>query len=342
MPSVRLLLAILLCVPSLLSSYLSAQGRPPTPVIVAEVLTKPFAEEFSVLGRIQPRRASLVATETEGLTIQRFIDSGQTVKRGETLFLLKNDELTASLAEAEADFALRQANHRQSIKLRATDTVSEQALRDDAYELARARAKLNGLKAQVDNLSIRAPFPGHIIQTFTSVGQWVSRGGDIARVIYTDTVRVYVNVSEQHVSHLQLGAEAEISVDALGGAPVKGRIIAILAEGYQESRTFPVVVQTANPDGMMRSNMSARVQFRIAKEPESVLVHKDALVSGPMGQVVYLARDGKAISRPVQTGLAHQGFVAVSGDLQAGDLAVVRGNERLRDGQDIRIIRKHQ
>ena len=342
MPSIRLLLAILLCGPSLLSSHLSAQERPPTPVIVAEVLTKPFAEEFSVLGRIQPRRASLVATETEGLTIQRFIDSGQTVKRGETLFLLKNDELAASLAEAEADFALRQANHRQSIKLRATDTVSEQALRDDAYELARARAKLNGLKAQVDNLSIRAPFPGHIIQTFTSVGQWVSRGGDIARVIYTDTVRVYVNVPEQHVSHLQLGAEAEIFVDALGGAPVKGRIIAILAEGYQESRTFPVVVETGNPDGMMRSNMSARVQFRIAKEPESILVHKDALVSGPMGQVVYLARDGKAISRPVQTGLAHQGFVAVSGDLQAGDLAVVRGNERLRDGQDIRIIRKHQ
>ena len=89
MPSIRLLLAILLCGPSLLSSYLSAQERPPTPVIVAEVLTKPFAEEFSVLGRIQPRRASLVATETEGLTIQRFIDSGQTVKRGETLFLLK-------------------------------------------------------------------------------------------------------------------------------------------------------------------------------------------------------------------------------------------------------------
>ncbi len=342
MPSIRLLLAILLCSPSLLSSNLFAQERPPTPVIVAEVLTKPFVEEVSVLGRIQPRRASLVATETEGLTVQRFIDSGQTVKRGEPLFLLKNDELSASLAEAEADFALRQANHRQSIKLRETDTVSEQALRDDAYEFARARAKLNGLKAQVDNLLIRAPFPGHIIQTFTSVGQWVSRGGDIARIIYTDTVRVYVNVPEQHISHLELGAEAEISIDALGGAPVKGRIIAILAEGYQESRTFPVVVQTANPDGMMRSNMSARVQFRIAKEPESVLVHKDALVSGPMGQVVYLARDGKAISRPVQTGLAHQGFVAVSGDLQAGDLAVVRGNERLRDGQDIRIIRKHQ
>lgn len=92
----------------------------------------------------------------------------------------------------------------------------------------------------------------------------------------------------------------------------------------------------------MRSNMSAQVRFRIPQQGESILVHKDALVSGPMGQIVYLAQEGKAVSRPVQTGLAHQGFVAVSGDLEPGDLAVVRGNERLMDGQAVRIIRKHQ
>ena len=55
---------------------------------------------------------------------------------------------------------------------------------------------------------------------------------------------------------------------------------------------------------------------------------------------MYLARDGKALSRPVETGLAHQGYVAVTGDLAPGDLAVVRGNERLMDGQAVRIIRR--
>ena len=342
MPSIRLLLALLLCGPHLLSSDLSAQGRPATPVIVAEIVKQPFVEEVSVVGRIQPRRASLVATETEGLATRRYKDSGQTVRRGEMLFQLSNDQLTAALEEAQADFSLRQSNHNQSRKLRETDAVSEQELRDDEYELARAHAKLKSLEAQVSGLAVRAPFPGHVIQTFTSVGQWVPRGGDIARVIYTDTIRVYVNVPERHVSHLTLGASAEITVNALGGSPIEGRIVAILAEGYQESRTFPVVVEAANPEGLMRSNMSAQVHFRIAKDGESILVHKDALVSGPMGQVIYLALDGKAVSRSVQTGLAQQGYVAVSGDLQPGDLAVVRGNERLRDGQAIRVIRKHQ
>lgn len=342
MPIIRQPLALMLCAASLLPSGLFGQERPATPVIVAEVVKQPFVEEVSVVGRIQPRRASLVASETEGLAVRRFKDSGQTVRRGDALFQLANDELTASLEEAQADFSLRQANHLQSLELRETHSVPEQTLLDDEYQLARARAKLNGLKAQVANLSIRAPFPGHVIQTFTSVGQWVSRGGDIARIIYTDTIRVYVNVSEQHVSQLQLGAEAMIEVDALGGEPVTGKIVAILAEGFAESRTFPVIVEAANPAGLMRSNMSARVHFRIAKGQESVLVHKDALVSGPMGQIVYVALDGKAVSRPVQAGLAQQGFVAVSGELQAGDLAVVRGNERLMDGQTIRVIRKHQ
>ena len=107
-------------------------------------------------------------------------------------------------------------------------------------------------------------------------------------------------------------------------------------------RTFPVVVEALNPQGLMRSNMSARVHFNIEQEGVTTLVHKDAIVNGPMGQMVFLAIDGKAVGRPVQTGLAYNGLVSVQGDINAGDLAVVRGNERLREGQDVRILRKQQ
>lgn len=342
MPSNRLLPLALLIALGSLPSVLGAQGRPPTPVIVAEVLKQLLQEDISFIGRVQPRRSTRVAAETEGLVIRRFKDAGQSVQPGDKLFQLANDPLEASLAEAQADFALRQFSHGRSLELLETDAVSEQDLRDDAYELARAKAKLEGLLAQVAHLSVRAPFSGHIIQTFTEVGAWVDRGGEIAQLISTDTVRVYVNVPERHVSYFELGGRAEISLDALGGDPVEGWIVAILAEGYAESRTFPVIVEALNPQGLMRSNMSARVRFQIEQDHESILVHKDALVSGPMGQVVFLALDGKAVSRPVETGLAQRGFVAVKGDLAPGDLAVVRGNERLMDGQAVRIIRKHQ
>ena len=50
--------------------------------------------------------------------------------------------------------------------------------------------------------------------------------------------------------------------------------------------------------------------------------------------------DGKAVAKPVSTGLAYQEYVSVSGDLKMGDVAIVRGNERLQDGQAVSIIRK--
>ena len=335
MPLFLVLLALLW-----LPGVLSSQERPPTPVIVAEVLEQPLVEDLSFVGRVQPRRSSRVAAETEGRVVRRFREAGQAVQTGDPLFELANDPLQASLAEAQADFDLRQFNHERSRQLRATDAVSEQDLRDDAYELARAQAKLAGLQAQAADLFVRAPFSGHIIQTFTEVGQWVGRGGEIAQVISIDTVRVYVDVPERYVPQLAVGDRADILVDALGGDPIAGRVSVILAEGYASSRTFPVVVVAANPTGRIRSNMSARIHFQLAQAKPSLLVHKDALVSGPQGSVVYLARDGQAMGRPVQTGLAHKGYVAVTGELAPGDLAVVRGNERLMDGQAVRIIRR--
>ena len=334
MPSALLLLLILL------PAALPGQERPPSPVIVAEVLEQPLVEDLSFVGRILPVRSSRVAAETEGQVVKRFKDAGQTVRAGDPLFELANDPLQAALAEAEADLALRRFNHEGSLRLRATDTVSEQDLRNKAFELARAETRLSGLQAQVENLLVRAPFSGHIVRTFTEVGEWVGRGGEIAQVISIDTVRVIVEVPENHVPQLSLGDSVAIVVDALGSDPIAGLVTAVSAEGYAASRTFPVVVEAANPEGRMLGNMSARVRFRIAQARASLLVHKDALVSGPEGQVVYLARDGKALSRPVETGLAHQGYVAVTGELAPGDLTVVRGNERLRDGQAVRIIRR--
>jgi len=319
-----------------------AQGGRATPVIVAEVRQEPLQEEVALVGRVQPRRSAQVASESEGLVSHRFKEGGQTVKAGELLIQLANDPLRASLAEARADFKLHKANYARSVELLATDAASEQDVHDDEYELERSRAKLQGIENQVSDLRIRAPFSGHIVQTLTEIGAWVGRGQAVAHLVSTDTVRVYVNVPERHVPQIQLGDEAAINITALGGEPFAGRVVAILAEGYAESHTFPVVVETLNPQGLIRSNMSAEVNFKIQQQGTSTLVHKDALVNGPMGQVVFLAIDGKAVSRPVKTGLSHNGFIAVEGQLQQGDLAVVRGNERLRDGQDLRILRKHQ
>ena len=324
------------------ASPADAQDRPPTPVIVSAVIERQVADKIALVGTVHPRRQSRMASEVAGQVVKRLREAGQRTRRGDAIFQLENNQVEANLLEALADVKLRSFEREKSLKLWRQDALAEQQLRRDEYELERARAKLQNLESQMSALTIRAPFAGHIVQTFTEIGEWIDRGDAIADLISIDTVRVYVDVPEKYIAQLALADTAQIFIDALGTTATVGHIVAILAQGRAESHTFPVVVEALNLKNRIRANMSARVHFAMPRDRPLVLVHKDALVNTPQGQIIYLAIDDKAVSRPLRAGQAYNGYVAVEGDIQPGDLAIVRGNERLRPNQAVSVLRKQQ
>ncbi len=316
--------------------------RPPAPVIVSEVLTQEVVDEITLVGTVQGRRNSMVASETEGKVVAVFKEAGQPLRTGDPLIRLENGRLRAALIEALADVKLRRYNAEQSAALLREEAVSEQTQRNTDYERDRAQAKLTNLRNQVDDLEIKAPFDGYVVQTTAELGEWIDRGEEVAQVISIDTVRIRVDVPEHFIDGLRLGASTNLYIDALGSNQFEGRIVAILPQGLSDSRTFPVIVETLNPRHRIRGGMSARVALDIERSGTAVLVHKDALVSGPMGHLVYLAQKEQTVARAVTAGMPHKGYVSVQGDVAAGDLVIVRGNERLQDGQTIRVIRRQE
>ncbi len=316
--------------------------RPPAPVIVSEVLAQEVVDAITLVGTVQGRRNSTVASETDGKVVGVLKEAGQALRAGDPLIRLENDQLRAALIEALADVKLRRFNSQQSAALLREEAVSEQSQRDSDYEFDRAQAKLTDLRNQVEDLEIKAPFDGYVVQTTAELGEWIDRGEGVAQVISIDTVRIRVDVPEHYVDGLRLGASASLYIDALSSSQFEGRVVAILPQGLPDSRTFPVIVETLNPRHRMRGGMSSRVTLDIERPGTALLVHKDALVSGPMGHMVYLAQQEQAAARPVTAGMPHKGYVSVQGDLAAGDLVIVRGNERLQDGQTIRVIRRQE
>lgn len=315
---------------------------PPAPVIVSQVAERAVVHALSLVGTVHPRRTSRVASETEGLVKARFREPGQALRRGEPLLRLANDELAAALIEALADVKLHRARFEDSADLLARDAIARDQALEAEYELDRARSRLQSLQDRIANLTIRAPFDASLVESLVEIGEWVARGQKVAHIAATDTVRVYVNVPERDVARLHTGALTAVTIDALGTDTLEARIVAILAQGYADSRAVPVVVELLNPGGQIRGGMSATVRFAVAQD-DALLVHKDAIVTGTSGSHIFLAADGIAVRHAVTTGLAHQGAIAVQGEgLRSGDLAIVRGNERLRDGQTVRVVRKLQ
>ena len=200
-------------------------------------------------------------------------------------------------------------------------------------ELQRLQARVQRLRDDVQKTVIRSPVSGVITQRYTEVGQWLERGGKVADIVVLNTVLVRVPVHEKDLSRLRVGDEATVILDALPEHPFTGRIKHIVPQADLASRTFPVKIEVPNtPETTLKAGMFARVTLRPGSARPTLFVPKDAVVRRTTGQVVFVVHDGKVRLVPIKTGRAHEGALEiVEGNLQAGDMVVVTGNETLQD-----------
>jgi multidrug efflux pump subunit AcrA (membrane-fusion protein) len=112
------------------------------------------------------------------------------------------------------------------------------------------------------------------------------------------------------------------------------------------SRTFLVRVLIDDEAGRVIPGMSGQAVFRLAPEAGAVTVPKDAVVRGSDGATrLWLATPagseagtGRVSARVVTLGRAEDGRIEIRQGLPGGSLVVVRGNEGLREGQEVRLV----
>jgi len=231
-------------------------------------------------------------------------------------------------------------------------------------QVAQAAAAAAGQEAGVERIddqlakhTIRAPFDGWVVDRFTEQGQWVVRGGLVARIAELDAVEVEVQVPELAVGSLRAGMEVRLEFDAAADQTWIGRIERIVPQADLLSRSFPVKVLLENRvvDGqpILRGGLLARAWLPVGRRGVATVVPKDALVLGGAEPVVYVvtpeAAGGAAggpeqqvgVVRPVAVSLGAtvSGSVEVLGGIEPGQFVVVRGNERLRPGAKVAFER---
>jgi multidrug efflux pump subunit AcrA (membrane-fusion protein) len=247
---------------------------------------------------------------------------------------LKEAQMTARLAEellSEVQEGLR---------------LAEAGPREE--RVAQAEARLEAQQAEVARLedelarhTIRAPFAGYVVKEHTEMGEWLGEGAAVAELVALDEVDVVAQVVEDYVLGVKVGMPAAVTIGAVPGRDFDGSVSAIVPGADMRARTFPVKVRVSNPrEGdvpLLKAGMYATVHLPVGGTEKAVLVPKDALVLGGQSPMVYVVMDGKAVPVPVETGIALDGLIQVKGGVSGGQKVVVRGNERLRPGQPVKI-----
>jgi RND family efflux transporter MFP subunit len=172
----------------------------------------------------------------------------------------------------------------------------------------------------------------------------------VVEVVELDPVEVQVFVSEEFVSQVEPESDADIVFDALADRQFPAKVVSVVPQADLQSRTFPVKVRLENPteggQPVIKSGMFARVTLLGKTQDEVLMVPKDSLVLNGDQRAVYVCHSGETEADPVrvrpvsvQLGISEGGWIAVSGDLSAGQQVVVKGNERLRSHQAVSISR---
>ena len=327
-------------------------GPPPALVQVSTVVERVVVTRVILVGSAEPWSETVVASEEAGLVRKMLVDVGDKVTKNQTLCIQDASQLSLKIEAARAIVAEAAANQTRADRewerlkqLYSIKSVSKKAYEDAQFEaeaavkrVARLQVELFTLLDQVKKKVVYAPVSGSVVERHTLVGQWLSKGDPVVTLTVLNPIRVMVPVPERYVSRIKKGDSSEVTFDALRGRTFKGVIDAIIPKADRAGRTFPVRIEIPNSKGTIKAGMLGRATLAVGDPHKALLVPKDALVLSGTGKSVYVINDQTAHLVSVKTGPAHGSLIEVEGNLKAGQRVVVRGNERLRPGQRVKVV----
>ena len=284
--------------------------------------------EADNVNNIAPSMANRIQTIT--------VDVGDHVSRGQTLVTLdaaNADQQRINLEQVERDY-------NRAVQLLEIGAGTQS-------QVDQLKSQLEALRAQyrntMQNTVLTSPINGVVISRNYDPGDMTGAQPVLTVGQIRPYVKVMINVNEGDFSVIKKGMPVEITLDAFPGETFTGRITRVAPAVDSATRTFPVEVQVANPDGKILPGMFARVLINLGQR-ENVVVPDRAVVkqSGSAVKFVYTYSNGTVQYKQVELGQRLDDAYELLSGIEDGDTVVIAGQVRLVDGAKARINNKNK
>ena len=348
----KALLALLLVIPPAIAGCgggkvqeTTEAEKPPTPVEAIRVTNGLLSREIQASGVTAGIHEAYVVSETQGTITSVELTLGQHVELGD--LLVHVDDRVQKIALEQA----RNAASAAELNLNVTEKLFEDGNASKA-ELTASRTGASGALAQLesswnayDDCRITSPISGYIAQKAEIIepGNFLPPGTLVTRVVDLDSLETTVSVGEMEVGILEKGMPARIRVPAAGDREFPGIVRAVAAGSDPATGSYPVeVIWKNSPNRLVKSGMSARVTIRTTSPDSALMIPAGAIVEKDRKEAVFVALDGKAKLRFVETGRIAGNRVEIPNGLNPGDILLVTGITALSRGERIATtIRDH-
>ncbi|MFC1856434.1 efflux RND transporter periplasmic adaptor subunit [Thermodesulfobacteriota bacterium] len=341
----------------------------PVAVEVAAVKRLTIREAKRFTGTLYPLSEFILAPKIAGRVEEIFVHIGDTVKGGQLLAVLEDEEYRQEVSQANAELEVARANlqerrntldnakreYERTVALREKKIASESELDAAGSEYKTQQAKLKVATAQVSQkeaelkmANVRLSYAQiHVPENNTSeyqvVGErFVDEGAMLApntpivSVLNIGTLIAVIYVIERDYPKIQPGLEAVISTDAFPTLSFTGKVVRIAPLLKEKSREARVEIEIANDQNLLKPGMFVRAQIQFSQHENAIVIPAAALTKRNDTQGVFLADLQEKTVRfvPVTVGVVNAAQTEVLNPPITGSV-VTLGHHLLEDGASI-------
>ncbi|NOT65803.1 MAG: efflux RND transporter periplasmic adaptor subunit [Methylotenera sp.] len=323
---------------------------PPRPALVTVVGKSAENNSMVLVGEVKPRYETNLGFRIGGKIIERKVEVGSFVKKGQVIARLDAADTNLSAAAALADVRAAEANRslaqseveRQRL-LVDKKFISQSSLDKYEAQLKTADARVNQAKAQAASSNNQSRYTalvadrdGVVTQIHAEPGQVVNAGTVIAQIVDAKQMEVLVAVPESRMANLKVGNVAEINLWADRTKEYVGKVREISPAANSATRAFDVRVSITNADEAVKLGMTAGVDFT-ENSAEEIIIPATALTQlNGKKSVWVIDKNGLANPREVAIGQYTENGIVITSGLQAGEMVAIAGVHTLIKGQKVK------
>jgi len=311
-------------------------GGFPVSAVVAKAERELVEDQVVVVGSLDARNEVTIVSELDATVTEILFKEGQSVSKGDILFRLDGVRTGAQLEQAQAFFRLAELTYERNKELFENNTISKEKFGQAKADYHDRKAALALAQDEQDNTVIEAPFTGLVGERNVSVGQYVSRGKELAELVSTDPLEIVFDVPERRLGKLRNDLSVAFAADAYPEETFSGLVVYVAPLVNERTRTVHVKAEVSNESGRLKPGMFG-VLTLVLEERENALVIPEACIqfTGDTTSIVIVNHAGLSEIRPVQVGNRFKGRVEIVDGVTEGEIVVVEGFQKMGPGAQI-------
>nr|WP_278352789.1 efflux RND transporter periplasmic adaptor subunit [Chryseobacterium gleum] len=307
-----------------------------SPVVMDTVINKEYVAQIQSVKNIEVR------AQEKGFLEKIFVDEGQYVQAGQTLFRIMPKLYQAELLKAKAEVEQASIELKNASTLAGNNIVSKN-------ERAMAKAKLDAANAEMKlaqiHLSftdIKAPFSGVINRIPLKLGSLVDEGDLLTSLSDNTSIYTYFNVSEpEYLSYQTHAADRgsnQVSLITANGETYtqKGEIQTIEGEFDNETGNIAFRAKFPNPDKLLRNGETGKIQMSMPVHNALIIPQKATYEIQDQKYVFVVDKNGVAKSRNIKVAYELPDLYVVGSGISKGDQILLEGVQKVKDDQKVK------